>query len=84
MWVEYKYIDRMPVRTNVDPGLTGLQADWLRERHDDGRNVAIIVGAAGGGVIFRITEPYIVSPTEFKARMIPDAAIAAWIVSQIK
>lgn len=84
MWVEYKYIDRMPVRTYVDPGVTALQADWLRDRHDDGRNVAIIVGASGGGVIFRVTEPWILSPAEFKMRIIPDAAIAEWIVEQTK
>lgn len=84
MWIEYKFIDRMPVRADVNPGVTGLQEDWLRERHDDGRNVAIIVGAAGGGVIFRITEPWIISPVEFKARMVSDAELAAWIVSQTK
>lgn len=84
MWVEYKFIDRMPVKIDVDPGVTTLQADWGRERHADGRNVAIIVGASGGGVIFRMTEPWIISPSEFKARMIPDAALAAWIIEQTK
>lgn len=59
LWVEYKFIE-IPVRgTTVidlvggkDPAISHLQQEWLRSRHEEGRNVWVIVGSKSGGVVF--------------------------------
>lgn len=59
LWVEYKFIV-VPKRddTLVDlvggknPPISYLQQDWLGKRHDEGRNVGVIVGSKDGGVWF--------------------------------
>lgn len=52
-WIEYKFI-KTPARdaTVIDPGLSELQKDWLRNRHAEGRNVGVLVGSKDGGVFF--------------------------------
>lgn len=54
LWVEYKFAV-LPKRgtTFVVPGLSELQKKWLRERHTEGRNVAVIVGCKEGAIILR-------------------------------
>lgn len=60
LWVEYKFIV-VPKRddTMIDlvggnkPIISVLQQDWLTERHNEGRNVWVIVGCKEGGVVFR-------------------------------
>lgn len=52
LWVEYKWIPRVPKRGTVVPELSALQLDWLTKRKAEGRNVMVIVGAPGGGVEF--------------------------------
>lgn len=60
LWVEYKFI-AVPKRgtTPIDlvggknPNLSALQQEWLRKRHNEGRNVWVIVGCKEGGVIYR-------------------------------
>lgn len=50
LWVEYKWLPRVPARADValhrlpEP----LQARWLRGRHREGRSVALVVGCPGG------------------------------------
>lgn len=56
LWIEYKYFptDRdsfdltLPTKT---PKLTRIQQHWLNSRHDEGREVRVIVGMPSGGVI---------------------------------
>lgn len=52
LWIEYKYIETVPSRANVLPNLSALQAKWLNDRYDEGRNVAVIVGCPAGGVFY--------------------------------
>lgn len=86
LWVEYKFVPSVPQRGVVDAkriNLSTLQSDWLAKRHTEGRNVAVIVGVPAGGVIMRDLEWEVgLSPTEFKARIQPRPAIAAWIAQQ--
>lgn len=51
LWVEYKFVV-LPKRddTQVRIELSGLQKEWLRDRWDNGRNVAVVAGCAEGGV----------------------------------
>lgn len=59
MWVEYKFLPRTPQRGIVHlckpnvkaPDLSVLQQNWLRERHEEGRTVYVVVGCPDGGVI---------------------------------
>lgn len=57
LWVEYKFVP-MPKRdatvidltAGKDPIISALQQRWLHSRHDEGRNVAVIVGCKEGGI----------------------------------
>lgn len=59
LWIEYKFI-AVPKRpdTIIDltsgrkPEISGLQQEWLRSRHGEGRSVGVIVGSKDGGVWF--------------------------------
>lgn len=59
LWVEYKFITP-PKRgdTVIDliggkaPSISRLQQEWLGHRHDEGRQVGVIVGCKEGGVWF--------------------------------
>ena len=53
LWIEYKF-NVLPKRadTLVVPGLSELQKNWLRSRHDEGRQVGVIIGCKEGGVWF--------------------------------
>lgn len=57
LWIEYKFV-AVPVRddTEIDlvtgkaPSISYLQQKWLRERHAEGRDIAVIVGSKAGGI----------------------------------
>jgi hypothetical protein len=58
LWVEYKWLPKAPrstfsLVTGKKPALSALQQKWLRERGDEGRNVAVIVGCPTGTIILR-------------------------------
>ena len=58
LWVEYKWLEKLPVRVPLDitkgedPMLSKLQQDWLKDRHAEGRDVAVILGTPKGGIVF--------------------------------
>jgi hypothetical protein len=84
LWVEYKF-EVLPKRptTLVAPGLSALQVDWLRDRHQEGRNVAVIVGCAEGGVVFRDLEwEKALTLVEFRARLQKRPELAAFILAE--
>ena len=51
LWAEFKFIT-IPVRdaTVIEFGLSPLQKEWLASRHDEGRNVGVVVGCKTGGI----------------------------------
>ncbi len=55
MWIEYKWLPKQPKAAFV-PNLSALQIRWLRERYNEGRNVAVIVGCPDGAVILKNLE----------------------------
>lgn len=82
LWVEYKYIARIPVRANVVPDLSALQQLWLKGRYAEGRNVAVIVGCPDGGVIYQHEEwltPLV--PEDFRGRLQSVDDLAKWITA---
>lgn len=88
LWVEYKFIQKLPVRVPIRPYdekamLSALQQDWLKERHEEGRNVAVIIGCKSGGVIMRYPEWLRDWPVEeFNSKLKSRKEIADWIATQ--
>ena len=61
LWCEYKFFPKD--RTKFDltlpektPKLTRVQQAWLNSRHDEGRQIRVIVGMPSGGVILQDKE----------------------------
>ena len=55
LWIEYKFIEvpkRPKTAIKVSSLLSALQLEWLKSRHLEGRNVAVVVGSKDGGVWF--------------------------------
>lgn len=88
-WVEYKYLE-IPKRddtiidlmdTKKPYALSALQQQWLRDRYNEGRHVAVIVGSKDGGLV-RVNKGW---ESEFSARLMRQELltrkqIADWIV----
>lgn len=50
LWVEYKWIPKIPKKGIVIPKLSSLQFMWGSDRLNEGRKVFVIVGCPEGGV----------------------------------
>jgi hypothetical protein len=84
LWVEYKFLPSLPRSKEIFPDLSPLQKLWLRRRYGDGRNVAVIVGCPEGAVVYEhLTWERGLTPTDFRARMVPRAEIARWITDTV-
>lgn len=82
IWIEYKYIETIPIRSQIIPDLTPLQAQWLKRRYEEGRNVAVIVGTRAGGIFLpkdQFQNP--LSPEEFKERILSRKDLADGILA---
>ena len=84
LWIEYKYIAKLPARVPVKIKLSALQRRWLEGRHGEGRNVAVIVGSPEGAVIFRIDQALDIgmSAYHFREAMLTKQEVAEWITEQ--
>lgn len=83
LWVEYKFLPRVPQKGVVKADLSALQSQWLQGRYKEGRNVAVIVGCPLGGVILRDLEWEKEIPVlEFKTRIISRNELAIWLMQQ--
>lgn len=84
LWVEYKFIERIPRSAEILPDLTPRQKRWLNNRFDEGRNVAVVLGTPTGGVIYRNKEwmrP--LDHVTLAGLIVPRDEIARWIFSQV-
>lgn len=87
MWIEYKWLPRVPKRGSVAPTklLSDLQIDWLRGRHKEGRSVAVVIGCPTGGVVLDgLTWEKELSASEFVARVQSQAQLAEWITTRVQ
>lgn len=84
LWIEWKFIV-LPKRddTMIDlcggnkPSLSGLQQDWLKNRHAEGRDVWVVVGSKEGSVILKNLRWELAFPTDwFRHKMMDRKAIA--------
>lgn len=53
VWIEYKFIPKIPKSLEIVPALTDRQLKWLNDRYAEGRNIAVILGCPDGGVFLR-------------------------------
>lgn len=84
LWIEYKFIERIPRSEKILPDLTPLQSRWLNNRFDEGRNVAVVLGTPTGGVIYRNKEWLTPMGHEALAgRLESKEEVARWILSQV-
>ena len=58
LWVEYKWIARIPKRGTIVPKLSPLQLDWLTKRKAQGRNVLVIVGSPKGALSLSLVKSW--------------------------
>lgn len=83
LWVEYKFVAKLPARVPVPVDLSKLQRHWLAGRHAEGRNVAVIVGSPEGGIILRVPQLDMeITAYVFRERMVARQYIASWIAEQ--
>lgn len=78
LWVEYKWLPKKP-KINFKADLSALQLKWLRERYEEGRNVAVIVGCPDGVAILRDLEWESDVPSEFP---FTKQTTAVWITKE--
>ena len=84
LWIEYKYVTKLPISAEIRPDLTPRQSRWLNNRFDEGRNVAVVLGTPDGGVIYRNKEwDKPLSITDIEERLQTREDIARWITNQV-
>ena len=84
LWIEYKFLPRVPQRGVVTPALSEIQKLWLAGRYEEGRNVGVIVGCPAGGVILRDLEwENPILPSVFNQMIRTREELAAWITQQV-
>lgn len=83
LWVEYKFV-KLPVRptTPVKVDLSDLQRLWLNDRLSEGRNVAVIVGCARGGVVMEQGAWNLTwTALDFDAALQTKQELASWLLN---
>lgn len=85
LWIEYKFLPRIPQRGSVSPTklLSALQLQWLTERYEEGRNVAVVIGCPTGGVLLldRLWEVELTA-AKFTSLIRSRSDLASWIKEQ--
>lgn len=61
LWVEWKYRKTHPARPPWKTGATELQAHWLNERYNEGRQVALVIGLPEQRAMIIDRPPFLVS-----------------------
>jgi hypothetical protein len=83
LWVEYKFVPKIPINGMVKVALSALQRQWLEGREVEGRNVGVVVGSPEGVVIFHgAAYPEEMSAAHFRIAMIDIEEVAEWITEQ--
>jgi len=81
LWVEYKWIPKLPVKAAVKVNLSMLQTLWLADAFEKGRNVCVIVGSPKGCAILTDGAWKLnVSHNEFRHS---ELAVARWLIEKL-
>jgi hypothetical protein len=85
MWIEYKFVPRVPKRSPVPVECSTLQLEWLRGRYAEGRNVHVIVGCSTGGVVLSdLAWEHNIPIEEFSAALKSRQELAQWILKRVE
>lgn len=90
LWVEMKFVPKLPKRVPLRPYdlLSSLQEKWLRDRYEEGRNVAVIVGCKRAsrleGFLLRdLAWEKDISPADYDSLILSKSELAAFIKGQV-
>ena len=86
LWVEYKYLKKLPVRasTLIVPDLSELQKQWLSEAEAAGEQVQVIVGYGSQGTVFTLAEALAgINRSEFELRLKDYKTLASFIAEKV-
>jgi hypothetical protein len=90
LWIEFKFLKKLPVRAPIRPYelLSPLQSQWLRDRHNEGRNVAVVIGCKRKreyeGIILRNLEwERDIFPQDFDALIVSKSELVSFIKEQV-
>lgn len=82
LWVEYKWLAKLPKKSPVrlDKLLSPLQQRWLSERHKEGRNIVVILGApTGAWVLEGVSWRQPLDPDTLQANKLTKHEVAEYI-----
>lgn len=84
LWVEYKYLQRIPKKAEITADLSPRQLQWLNARYDQGRNVAVIVGSPEGGIVLENGAwEHSFCPVAFRSMLLSRQELAGWITDKV-
>lgn len=52
LWIELKYLQKLPPVVDPTKLLSALQQEWIKERFDEGRWVGVVIGSSQGHLFF--------------------------------
>lgn len=91
LWVEMKFVPQLPKTVPLRPYdlLSKLQEKWLRERYEEGRNVAVIIGCKRAGrlegiVLTSLKWEEDIPPQNIDALIVSKSELARWIEEQVR
>jgi hypothetical protein len=80
LWIEYKFVPKLPKAVDVKTDLSVLQLQWLRGRYEEGRSVAVVIGCPAGGVLLQhLAWERAVPLSTFNDALLTKQQIGAWI-----
>lgn len=84
LWVEYKFIEKIPRSEEIIPDCSPLQRRWLANRLAEGRNIAVVLGTRTGGVIYQNGDwNFPSSQEQLIVRLVSRKDIADWIFNTV-
>lgn len=90
LWVEMKFIQKLPKTVPIRPYdlLSKMQEKWLRDRYEEGRNVAVIIGCKRStrleGIILRdLAWERDIHTQDFDALIVSKSELVSFIKEQV-
>lgn len=90
LWIEMKFVQKLPKTVPLRPYdlLSTLQEKWLRDRYEEGRNVAVIIGCKRGakleGIILRdLAWEKDIYPKDFDSLIVSKSELVSFIKEQV-
>lgn len=83
IWIEYKWLNKVPAKKVVKPALSDLQREWLRGRYTEGRRVYVVIGNPAGGMVFLDPKEWEEGLRTSQRKISPKQVLADWIRDQV-